>query len=97
MGPQPILECIWADDTPLGDADMTHFSKLTALETLSLMRTRVTDAGVAELAKLPKLQTCHLGDGNDVARQIARISETRLFPRPMPAFRAPFGLREFAD
>jgi hypothetical protein len=95
LGRQTDLRTIWADGTPLADDDTRHFSELSSLQVLSLMRTRVTDTGTAELAKLPNLQFCHLGDGKDVAQQIARVSSVEQFG--MPAFRAPFGLRVLDD
>jgi hypothetical protein len=95
LGEQPYLGTIWADGTPLSVADLKHFSGLKGLRTLSLMRTGIKEIGDAEAAVLPDLQFCHLGDGTDVAKHIARISLVEDFG--LPAFRAPNGLRTFDE
>jgi hypothetical protein len=97
LGEQPRLTTIWADATPLSDGDLRQLARLKSLQVLSLMRTSVTEAGANKLAELPKLRECYLGDGKGLAEFVKTLRWSSIFHDPLPAFRAPSGIRPFDD
>ncbi|MEZ6113747.1 MAG: hypothetical protein R3C99_22460 [Pirellulaceae bacterium] len=57
----PALETVVCFGPGIGDAGMEHLSKVATLKTINLMpRSGVADAGVAALAKLPKLENLYM-------------------------------------
>jgi hypothetical protein len=69
-------------DTPLGDQDISYLIQLKNLWSVSLNRTKVTDAGLAHLHQKTKLQTCYFGidasiEQNFTARRKARPTMPR--------------------
>ena len=69
---------IW--DVPLGDKSMETIVKLSALKTLTLRETNISDAGLELLLTLPKLESVKLdGNVNTTPAMIQKLSDAKKF------------------
>ena len=74
------LEILDVWDVPLSDKSMVTIAKLSALKTLTLRETNITDAGLGFLLGLPKLESLKLdGNANVTPTGIQKLRDAKRF------------------